>query len=425
MTTSDSAQVTPAGGVPARIASAERAGSASPAAELAARRAWLILWLAFATFCVLVFAATKFIAEYVSTAEVDQSARVTASRGVVFLALPGSAEQSVLGARSELGVGTALTLDRREVCSADLTLFDGSRVQLQSGSTLELTRMEVGRFINQQYLLLTQTSGVVRYASAASPLEIIVPNGTLQLAARGDYTVWLDGDLTRVLVYAGEARVAAGGPTVAVPEGKQSAIDAQRQIQAPHDRLTPLLTNADFAAREQNWEPLDVPNNPALDINGQRLWVEGPDDNSTALRLLRETVKNEHGETGLVQSLDRDVSGFRHLWLQAEVRVDHADLSGGGTVGSEYPMMLRLRYEGPVVDSRPDWQVGFYYSNEDKRPVPENLAVLWPRGEWKTFRVDLTDSEAARVPYRLLEFAVLAQGHSYDARVAGISLVGD
>jgi hypothetical protein len=39
--------------------------------------------------------------------------------------------------------------------------------------------------------------------------------------------------------------------------------------------------------------------------------------------------------------------------------------------------------------------------------------------------VDLTDTEATRVPYRLLEFAVLGQGHSYDARVAGISLLGD
>jgi hypothetical protein len=35
------------------------------------------------------------------------------------------------------------------------------------------------------------------------------------------------------------------------------------------------------------------------------------------------------------------------------------------------------------------------------------------------------DTDPSNVPYQLLEFAVMGQGHSYDARVAGISLVGE
>jgi hypothetical protein len=35
------------------------------------------------------------------------------------------------------------------------------------------------------------------------------------------------------------------------------------------------------------------------------------------------------------------------------------------------------------------------------------------------------DTEASTVPFRLVEFAVMGQGHSYDARIADISLVGD
>jgi hypothetical protein len=146
---------------------------------------------------------------------------------------------------------------------------------------------------------------------------------------------------------------------------------------------------------------------------------------SSALRVMRDSVKSEHGETGLVQRLNRDVSGFRHLWLTALVRVDYADLSGGGTLGSEYPMMLRMNYEGPVENSQPNWAVGFYYSNRDNRVVPDSLGQLWPQGEWKRYAVDLMDTEASRVPYRLVEFAVEGQGHSYDARIAGLTLVGD
>ena len=120
-----------------------------------------------------------------------------------------------------------------------------------------------------------------------------------------------------------------------------------------------------------------------------------------------------------------DVSGFRHIWLQAWVRVDYADLSGGGTLGSEYPMMFRVKYEGPVEGSFVPWAIGLYYSNPDNRPIPPNTAVVWPQGEWKLYRTDLMDTDPSSVPNRLLEFAVMGQGHSYDARVADISLIGE
>jgi hypothetical protein len=383
----------------------------------------LVLWVAFATFCALVFAAVKFTVDYVTTAEVDQGAHVAASRGLVFFTTPGSADRTVLGSRSELGVGTTVTIDRT-VASAELQLFDDSRIKVLGGASVELTRMEVGRFINQHSLLLTQTSGPIRYQTGG-PLDVVVPTGQVQLGSHGDYTVWIDGSTTRVLVYGGEARVTAGGTTVTVADGRRAEIDAAGQVHAAVDRQMPLLANADFGQHDQNWEALDVPNSP-LDVNGTRLWVSGPPDVSgSALRVVRESRKGEHGETGFIQKLDRDVSGFRHLWLTAFVRVDYADLSGGGTLGTEYPMMLRLRYEGPVENSHPDWAVGFYYSKQDNQTVPDWLGQLWPQGEWKSYRVDLMDTEASNVPYRLLEFAVFGQGHSYDARIAGVSLVGD
>jgi hypothetical protein len=233
--------------------------------------------------------------------------------------------------------------------------------------------------------------------------------------------------VTRVLTYSGEARLSASGAAVTVTDGRMGAIDAARQVQPVVDRRVPLLVNSDFALHDQNWQPLDVPNSP-LDVNGTRFWIPGPTDlnpQPTALRVSRLSEKHEHGETGLAQKLDRDVSGFRHLWLQAYVRVDYADLSGGGTLGSEYPMMLSLKYEGPAEATLYPWAVGFYYSNQDNRSVPADRGKLWPQGEWKQYQIDLMDTEVSSTPYRLLEFQVMGQGHSYDARIAGISLVGD
>ena len=142
----------------------------------AERRAWLILWVAFATFCAVVFAAVKFGVDYISTAEVDQGAVVTASRGPVIVNLPGSSDMTLLGNRTELGVGTVVALDRASVATVDLQFFDDSKINVLDGGSIELTRMEVGRFINQHSLVLTQTSGPIRYATGG-PMDVVVPNG--------------------------------------------------------------------------------------------------------------------------------------------------------------------------------------------------------------------------------------------------------
>jgi hypothetical protein len=398
------------------------------AAVRAERRAWLIIWVAFATFCALVFAAFKFTIDYVSSAQVDQAASVLSSRGQVAYSPKGSDEKTLLGARSDLGVGTVLWLDRTTATSADLQLFDDTQLKLLGGSTLELTRMEVGRFINQHSVLLTQDSGPIRYATGDA-VDVQVPSAVVHLSGHGDYTIWLDGDTTRVMVYSGEARITqmiagAAGSSVSVTDNHRVDVDARGQASPVVDLPKELLANADFAQRDQGWQALDVPNS-ALDVNGTRSWVPGPEDTGSALRVARQSVKFEHGETGLVQQLNLDVSGYRHVWLQAWVRVDYADLSGGGTLGSEYPMMFRLKYEGPVEGSFIPWAIGLYYSNPDNRPIPPNTAVPWPQGEWKLYRVDLMDTDPTNVPYRLLEFAVMGQGHSYDARVSGISLIGE
>ena len=308
-----------------------------------------------------------------------------------------------------------------------MQLFDDSKLKLLAGATLELTRMEVGRFRNQHAVVLTQSSGPVRYATADGPLDVQVPNALVHLAAQGDYTIWQDdNDVWRVMVYRGEAHIvnSATGAAATATEGLRVDIDARGTLGAPTALPISFLSNADFSRHEQGWQALDKPDDPTLDVNGIREWVLGP-EGDTALRVLRKSVRNDHGETGLVQTLDRGVSGFRHLWLRAWVRVDYADLSGGGTLGSEFPLMFRVKYEGQAEGSFYPWSVGLYYANPENRPILPSTAVLWPQGEWKLYQVDLMDTDPSRSPNRLLEFAVMGQGHSYDARVAAVSLVGE
>jgi hypothetical protein len=391
---------------------------------MAERRAWLVLWLAFATFCVILASGVKFAAEYVSTASIDLPAQVESVRGHVFVQRPDGSAALLAGPR--LAEGALVTAERdSDAAAVTLRLLDQTRVTVQTGAQLELTRMEVGRFINQHVLRLRQLAGPVRYETVGSA-EVEVPGGgVVHLAGRGDVTVWIERGQTRVLVYEGEARLEAGGASVVVPKDQQATIGIDRRIGDVMPRATQLLTNGDFVQRDDGWITHDVPNGP-LDVNGQRFWVSGPEELGQALpalRIVRDSVRMEHGETGFKRPLDVNVSGFRHLWLQAWVRVDSASLSGGGQLGSEYPMMLIMHYEGPLPESKPDWTHGFYTANPENRPIRD--AEQWPAGTWKQYRVDLMDTEPSRVPFKLGDLEVMGQGHRYDARIADIQLVGE
>ena len=409
-------------GPPAGLPRLDEASLAIPTVErssravVAERRAWVVLWLAFATFCLLVASGVKYATEFVTSAEIDRTARVDEARGLVFVqdARLGSSDR-------ELHVGNTIEASRTGLVS--LSLFDGSRVTLQNGGRVQLLRMDVGRFINQQTLLLSQSAGPVRYQPAGG-MTVLVPNGEVKLS-RGDATVWVQGDHAQVLVYTGDVQVDTDGGSAIVHAGERTEVLADRRAPVVQPRATSLLTNGDFARKTENWDPIDVREGP-LDVDGERSFVDGPAQAAPgvpALRIVRVSQTDAHGETGLLQKLNLDVSGYRSLFVEALVRVDQASLSGGGQLGSEYPLMLRVQYEGAAEGSRPDWTNGFYYQNPEDRPVRNATQI--PQGVWVPYRVNLMDQDESRRPFRLLSFEVMGQGHTYDSRVADIKLIGD
>lgn len=400
---------------------AGHAGSAE--AARAERRAWVVLWVAFATFSVLLVSTVKLTSEYVNGAVVDLTARVEAAPKLTGIRPLGSAETLVVQGERDLSEGTLIEVARGG--SLRLRLFDQSLVAVSSAASLELAQMDVGRFIPRKEVVLNQQDGAVQYQPTGEA-RINVPNGQVVLNG-GDHTVWVQGDRTTILSYAGEARVETDGGSSTVRAGQKVEIGPDRRLSDVTERGTELLMNGNFARRYQDWQEYDVNNGGTRDRPGERRLVRDPSPLGgilDALQVVRESVAQTHGETGLRQPLSVDVSGYRRLQVEALVRVDRASLSGGGNLGFEYPMMLRLAYEGVPVDSRPDWVQGFYYANPDQQPVRNATTV--PRGEWVQYRSpNLLDQEEGRRPVRLLSFEVMGQGHTYDARVAAVRLVAD
>lgn len=399
-----------------------RSASTTAAAVVAERRAWVVLWLAFATFCALAGVGIKLASDYVSLAEINLAARVEATQGLAFVQFLSQPVPSVLAPGTQLEAGAAIEAGRPG--RATIRLFDGSRLDVQPGARVALARMDVGRFTNRQTLLLDQATGAVRYGTNGE-VAVEVPEGVVTLGPRSDVTVWVEAGRTRVLVYEGEARLEAGDSSLVIRPGFRGEATADGKVAGPEPRAVTLLRNGSFTRRAEDWLPHDLQSGPR-DVDGQREFLEGPmiDGQSLAsLRIVRQSVAGAHGETGLRQPLDLNVSGFRNLWVEAWVRVDGASLSGGGQLGSEYPMMLSLDYEGTREGSRPGWVHSFYTANTENRPVINAEPV--PAGQWVRYRVNLMEQDESRRPFRLVEFAVMGQGHSYDARVADLRILGD
>ena len=78
-----------------------------------------------------------------------------------------------------------------------------------------------------------------------------------------------------------------------------------------------------------------------------------------------------------------------------------------------------------------DWlqpYVAYYTQVDEMIDVSDSVVVLVrDRGRLSDteYEVDLMAQDTSKVPYRLLQLTVMGQGHSYDARIANISLVGD
>jgi len=130
---------------------------------------------------------------------------------------------------------------------------------------------------------------------------------------------------------------------------------------------------------------------------------------------------DRHGESGIVQDLDREVRDYVSLRLRTDVRTEHQTLSGGGTAGTEYPLMLRLTYLD--VEGREQiWTTGFYYQNDARLSVKLGHSI--PAGDWITVDHPTLLHEIRPAPVRLRRIEVLGSGWEYRSAVRRVELTG-
>ena len=389
------------------------------------RLVWIVVFVAFAIWVVLAVVLGRWAFGVARTAAAPAPSAVEEVAGVTLYRQLGqrneaSARQGIL-----LYEGDELATSSGSIAS--LRVFDGSLLQLFPEARIRVEATRIGR-INRgaTEAHFTLVAGALRISipqmeSKAHTVNFDTVQGGVALVP-GEYTLRAGSDGTRISVWDGRAAAAIGDEIVELAEGQKIVIQGGGRGFAVLDVLENVVRNSDFAARYEEWTPWEDREQDRADVPG-RLDIVSPGEPSAparALRVTRTSLVDAHNETGLRQTIERDVAGARRIMLQAMVRVDLASLSGGGYIGSEYPMMLRIRYRDRRAAEQ-IWTRGFYYANPENRPA--GLGQRIERSTWTPVEIDLT--EALGQATSIASFEVFGAGHTFEASVGSIKLLVD
>ena len=415
--------------VTASDAARMRAASATPGVGSSARRAeqrtWVCFSLAFFVWCGVVAGALVTANNYRRYATDAPPALLSVDSGTVFY--EGAAGFGQMRARPGMTVDEGGFVEVGESGRAMLELFDGSSVTLLRNSRLELATHRIGKFnADHTRLALSLSSGAANLNVAGKlpfgrEVTVTTPHGLVSLS-KGDYLVWVQDDGTRVSSYTGRAKAEIDANVVRLRDGQRAILAPDGFPRGPFPLVENLVRNGDFSRQLQGWTMLDKGEAGRPDVGGTRQLVEDTivGRKVQALKISRNTAKDTHNETGIVQEINRDVSAYRNVSFTAWIKIDHASLSGGGYLGSEYPLMLRVHYTDEK-GGRPGWSQGFFYANPDNRPTEGGELIA--QGQWYPYLGRLADLPERPAYIRSLE--ILSAGHDFDATVTDVRLIAE
>jgi hypothetical protein len=147
-------------------------------------------------------------------------------------------------------------------------------------------------------------------------------------------------------------------------------------------------------------------------------------DGKSLLSFSRHDART-HGETSVIQYIDKDVRDVESLTMSFEVMVEEQSLRGGGYESTEFPVMVELQYKDAQGNARSQYW-GFYYLDPGTGPnwrkmVNGNKVV---QGEWYLFDSgNLMRTLGDSRPVHIDAVRIYASGWSWDSAITNVSLL--
>lgn len=394
------------------------------------RLAWTVLLLAFTTFCVLAVTIPFGVRWYLLNSMTAEATAVTSVRGTVLaearkVSLPIPITD---GSTTEAEEATVITTDGTS--QAILTFFNDSTLTLYSETSVRIQRARAPRFSlgrRPDTIVVELERGRVRaVATSRSELlfEVRSPHAVVSLG-EGSFSIEVNEEGTQVTARTGRARLVAADKMVSLTSGERSMVPLAESPSPPLPAEQNLLVNGDFSAPlEGVWEVYDVEPPGGVVTTSVKIIESG---NRQVAAFLSQGQDNLHSEVGIIQEVDKSVQDFDSLRIQLDVRLERQSLPGGGTLGSEFPVMIHLAYKDADGNDR-DWYHGFYSTppleNWPLFNAPDNSSERIARFFWYPYEsVNLLDSLGTTKPVHIKYIRIYASGWIYDALITDVALL--
>jgi hypothetical protein len=413
--------------------------------------AWSVLLAAFAVFVTLAAGLPWLGLRYVQGATVSQHADVEARSGTVALEMAGDRALLDAGAGARRLAEGAAVVTGADPDRAFARFFDGSTVTAGPNTRLTLVGMRRPRFAGgPDGRVVRLRAEPVRPDSPAQlcagttwgalTFDVHTPRGDVRVAPESRARLDLRPDGLRVTSLDGQVTLRGGGREVVLERDQRSEIGLSGGPTAPVPAIENLLVNGDFRLSAGGWIFDRAPAPAQVDLpdpGDARNSLSA--DGRHVLHFERSGSAGSPADLWFTQRLEGyPVSAASFLGISATLRVLGQSLAGGGSQGTEFPLILRLIGEGPGGEEV-RWEAGFYVT--DPEPDPETPAEVLPlarapippveveRGAWTTFETGnllaTGNPYAVRLPtrpVRLNRFEVKASGHDYESEIDSVGL---
>ncbi len=384
------------------------------------RLAWTMLVASFLFFVVIVITLPYAINWAIERIRQDVSVPVQVISGQVYILTAGSPSWVVRSEATQLDPGDSIST--HETAQAFLVLPDGSTVHMYPDSKLKLATSNIVRYRPEKVqITLEQERGYSRIAIApvVEPEERIFTIRAPTLVAtvqEGSYAVEVIGESRSSLAARlGSAEITDGQRVLEISAGERATTVDGRLPAEPLPAAQDLILMGDFIALSPDWK----------DIWREEDRSEGPPRGRITPQPEGLSIKRTgrgNGHTVLVQQINRPVWDFEELKLLVRVKAVYQSLPGGGTAGTEYPIMVRVLFRD-ISGGETPWYHGFYYDEPTDERYSTRNATLVPQDEWFLYEIDLIKLTPRPTFIRTIE--VVSTGWSYEGIIQHMSLVGE
>ena len=384
--------------------------------------AWGSLFLAVAVLLSAIVLVPKGVSSILDGVSEGKTTTAELIDGTVLFQPPATANWQSMPAEKNLSEGSRVRTDDRS--RVFLRTRDGSTLLLYNETELALQRMQFGRFNKAlQDTVIRIFRGRLQIGVAAHPAsqsrQITVLSGTGRFdLSEGSYRIEMDPDgSSHLSIRSGYASVWSGNQSVSLPSGFRARIGPKGKIHAPLPLERTLIEDPlrDVAINDSARNPFVVTEaGPAGTIKRSTtgVWFH---------RTTQTGKTDRHGESGLVHTIDRDVRDYVNLTIGADVRINSQTLSGGGTAGTEYPLMIRITYLD--ADGQEQiWTTGFYHQNNEGLSVKMGREI--PANQWITYTNSSLLQEIRPAPVHLRRIEILGSGWEYISGIRRMELTG-